>query len=289
MPFHPSKTTTTTIKARPLVTIVPLSHLVIVKPIQLVLITLLPVAPTMDPVIKIAPTHQVKPANHVSAINAVSPKKHAKLKGLSAKCTTLPLVPKLPKTLRHCKTTNTSKRCVPPALSGSNQTYHQVAIVTLTPLTMLTIVDAPYTSAAALLAICAVALAAMISMPSSNACHSSHYHDFPPPTKHRVIDIRNHEPIATASITSAVLPHSDGPDHTSSHNNLDEYHYQPVHFDGHSNCKNPIAAKCQATDPKSYSSKESYIGQKPPADTPPEFDVYNHTNPETKQYSYWYN
>ncbi len=85
MQIHPNKATIIMAKARPLVAIAPLSLLVIVKPIQLVLLTLLPVAPTMDPVIKIAPTHQVKPANHVSAIDAVSPKKHAKLKGLSAK------------------------------------------------------------------------------------------------------------------------------------------------------------------------------------------------------------
>ncbi len=61
--------------------------------------------------------------------------------------------------------------------------------------------------------------------------HHSHYaghHDFPPPVKHRVVDIGNSKPVGYADIAFEVLSHSEGHDNTAYHTNPDENPYHPT-------------------------------------------------------------
>ncbi len=75
------------------------------------------------------------------------------------------------------------------------------------------------------------------------------------------IDIRNCKLVGKAEVASEVLSHSEQPDHTAMHTNLDLNPYRPAHFDGCSNHKDlrtdfyhPITKKdCE-------SDKTSYIG-----------------------------
>lgn len=110
--------------------------------------------------------------------------------------------------------------------------------------------------------------------------HDSHYdghHDFPPLAKLRVIDTGICSPVSYTSIASEVLSNSEGPDHTN------ENPYHPIHFDGHSNLKDPkTASSCPTTDTDYEYNKTSYIGDKSPTDLPSAFVKFNFKTPKPK-------
>ncbi len=83
IPILPNKLIVETTKAKPLVAIAPLSFLVIVNLTQLLLPTLLPIAPATLTMIAMAPTHHGMPVHHMFATSAVSAKVISKLNGLS--------------------------------------------------------------------------------------------------------------------------------------------------------------------------------------------------------------
>ncbi len=119
MPLHPNNLIIKTTKAKPTIATVLFSPLKIVKLIQLLLPSLLPVASMTNPAIIIAPTCLVIPVPHVFAINAVSAKILAQLNGLSAKCKNLATGTQMAKDYNALhKATISSKPCVPPAPSG---------------------------------------------------------------------------------------------------------------------------------------------------------------------------
>ncbi len=91
MPLHPNNLIIILTKAKPPITTMPFSPLVIKNLIQLLIPTILPVAPMTGPIIAITPKRLMVPAHHMFATNEVSAKILAQLNGPSAKCTTLPL------------------------------------------------------------------------------------------------------------------------------------------------------------------------------------------------------
>ncbi len=201
-------------KARPLVPIASLSLLVTVVAIHFLLLISLSVASTTAPTITIALIPYVMPVHHANANNAVSAKIFTQLNGLRAKCTTPPLTPKMTKLLRHyIKPLNHQRlvRLLP--YQVADPICHHVAIIILTPLTMLTTVNDPHDAAATLPAALAVALTAVISMTMivnhcfSSAHHSSPYvdqNDVPPLAKRRAIDVTDCKPINTIDVASEV-------------------------------------------------------------------------------------
>ncbi len=105
------------------------------------------------------------PVLHVCTINAVSAKPPMQLNGLSAKCTTLPLVLRLPKILMSYARLHILQSLVHLLLRQFTVLiFHHVAIVILTPPTMSTTINTPPNIAAIHSAACAVALAVAIAM-----------------------------------------------------------------------------------------------------------------------------
>ncbi len=90
-------------------------------------------------------------------------------------------------------------------------------------------------------------------------------------------------PLYTNSVCSHVLSHSVGPNHMEWHTNPDNNPYHPIHFDSNGNHEDHKTKNYKSADPDYHSKKDSYIGQKTPADLPTEFDVCNNVDPKTKE------
>ncbi len=97
----PKKTIVAMTEAKPLIITKPLSLLVTEMVIMCFLPTHSHVVPTTDLTLDFALVNNVTLVCHILTINVVSARKPTQWNGLSAKCTTPPLVPRLPKTLRH--------------------------------------------------------------------------------------------------------------------------------------------------------------------------------------------